>query len=194
MPAGFHFLGHTVEGPHQVTDFVGGGDFHAIVQPPARDFLSRLRQCHHRARDQFGQIQGKPGSGKKHQHGKQQQQFHVGAPHQPALPVEFEIAALAGIKLLHHLGKLLRQRHGHHDQPSIGHGCTTQNVVGILPFEAGRRRQTSDVPSRLCAFNNGQEAGTLMLASAFPSSRARANPPCRVVSCRRNSVITLEKL
>ncbi len=32
MAAGFQLFRHAVERPHQIADFVGGADFHAVVQ------------------------------------------------------------------------------------------------------------------------------------------------------------------
>ena len=85
--AGFQLLRHAVERPHQVADFVGRADFHAIVQPPARNLLGSFGQRHHRAGHQLGEVQRQPGGRKQHQHGEQEQQLHVGAAHQSALAV-----------------------------------------------------------------------------------------------------------
>jgi hypothetical protein len=51
--AGFQFLGHAVEGVHQITDFIGGADFHAIVEPPARNLLRCFGQSDHGTRNQL---------------------------------------------------------------------------------------------------------------------------------------------
>src|ERR1039458_6869301 len=43
-PAAFQILRHAVEGAHQVANFVGGADGHAIVEASARDLLCGFRQ------------------------------------------------------------------------------------------------------------------------------------------------------
>ena len=82
--AGFQFLRHAVEGAHQVPDFIGGADVHAIIQTSAGNLLRRLGQRRQRPRHQLGEKQRQPCGHEQHHHGQQQEQAHVGAAHQPA--------------------------------------------------------------------------------------------------------------
>src|SRR5207253_11196089 len=96
----------------QVSDFVCCPNFYPVIEPAARNLLSRFSQRDHWARNQFGEKQCEPGGGKKHENSEQQQQPHVSPAQQFALPAKFEISLLAGFQLLYRLRKLLRQRHG----------------------------------------------------------------------------------
>ena len=53
--AGFQFFSHAVERVHQIADFVGSADFHAVIEPSTRNLLRRFRQRDHGARNQFGE-------------------------------------------------------------------------------------------------------------------------------------------
>ena len=167
--------------------------FHAVVQASARDFLRGLGQGRHRTSHQLRQKQRQPGGAEQDQHGEQQKKTHVGAAHQSLLAVEFEVAFLAGLKLTDRRREFLRKRHRDQNQAVVRHGCCAEDVFGWSPHERlGRRCRKA---GRGAAFGRicSQGAGAWKLASGLPFNSAKANPPCKVVSCCSKSAVTSEK-
>jgi hypothetical protein len=62
--AGFELFRHAVERRHQVTQFVGCGTGHAMIQIALGDLLGRFRQGGYRASHKLREIEREPGADK----------------------------------------------------------------------------------------------------------------------------------